>query len=77
MYLVERYVPSVGPSELTSAAARLDQLCDDEVRHVTTVVLGEDTCISHIEAPDQAAVQSLNERAGFSFDRIVEVARLR
>jgi hypothetical protein len=78
VYLVERYVPSVERSELISAAARLDDLSGDGVRHVTTVVIvADETCLSLIEAPNAAAVESLNERAGFPFDRIVEVSRLR
>lgn len=78
VYLVERYVPSLERSALTAAAARLDDLSDDSVRHVTTLIItDEDSCISIIEAPDAESVGSLNERAGFAFDRIVEVSRIR
>ena len=77
VFLVERYVPSVERSELTSASTRLSDVCGGDVRHVTTLVIETDeTCLSLIEAPDAAAVECLNERAGFPFDRIVEVARL-
>ena len=78
VYLVERYVPSLERAELSAAASRLDDLSAGDVHHVTTVIISdEDTCISIIEAPDPAAVESLNERAGFAFDRIVEVTRIR
>ncbi|HYV01620.1 MAG TPA: nickel-binding protein [Actinomycetota bacterium] len=78
LYLVERYVPSVDRSTLRAATERLDDLSDDDVPHVATVIVtAEETCLSLIEAPDTAAVESLNQRAGFPFDRIVEVAGLR
>ena len=78
VYLVERYVPSLDRRELRLAASRLDEFSAADVHHVTTVIIsGEDTCISIIEAPDPAAVEALNERAGFAFDRIVEVMRIR
>jgi hypothetical protein len=78
LYLVERYVPSIDRSTLNAATERLDDLSGGDVRHVATVVVTEEeTCLSLIEAPDAEAVESLNRRAGFPFDRIVEVARLR
>ena len=78
VFLVERYVPSIEEAALLVAVAKLDDLSDDLVHHVTTVIIsGEDTCISIIEAPDTVAVESLNERAGFAFDRIVEVSVIR
>ncbi len=74
-YLVERYVPSITPKEVASAAARLGGGSGDGVCHMWTVLIpGEDTCLSLFEAPDAGAVEAANERAGFPLDRIVETS---
>jgi hypothetical protein len=56
------------------ATRRLVDLADDVTRHLFTVLLPEEeTCLSVFEAADRAAVEAVNERAGFDLDRIVEV----
>lgn len=76
-YLVERYVPSMTEAELASAMARIDELPDDDVRHLWTVLVrDEDTCLSVFEGPDAAAVEEANVRARFPLDRVVEVTRV-
>jgi hypothetical protein len=73
-YLVERYVPSMTAAELAAAVVRLGELPTAEVRHVWTVLVGdEDTCLSVFEATDAAAVEDANARADFHFDRVVAV----
>ncbi len=76
-YLVERYVPSMTAAELAAAMARIDELPDDDVRHLWTVLVrDEDTCLSVFEGPDAAAVEEANARARFPLDRVVEVTRV-
>jgi hypothetical protein len=72
-FLVERYVPSMSEAEVARAAARLSEAAGDEVRHLyTLLVLEEETCLSLFEAPDTGAVETVNARADFQVDRIVE-----
>jgi hypothetical protein len=73
-YLVERYVPSMTDRDLAAALSRIDQLPGGRVRHLWTVlILGEDTCLSVFEATDPTAVEAANTKAGFHFDRVIEV----
>lgn len=73
-FLVERYVPSMTPAAIASAAQRLDDSTDDAARHVCTLLVAEEeTCLSVFEASDEDAVRAANERARFLIDRIVEV----
>lgn len=72
-YLVERYVPSMPAAEIHAAIARID-VPQDRVRHLWTILVrDEDTCLSVFEASDVEAVVRANGRAGFPFDRVVEV----
>jgi len=72
-YLVERYVPSMPAADIYAALARIDAP-HDRVRHLWTILVrAEDTCLSVFEASDVEAVVQATARAGFPFDRIVEV----
>jgi hypothetical protein len=73
-YLVERYVPSIDPSEVDAASARLHRTTQDGARHLATVLIpDEETCLSLFEAPGEASVAAANSRVGFEVDRIIEV----
>ena len=75
-YLVERYVPSMASADLQAAIARID-VPHAAVRHLWTILVRpEDTCLSVFEAPNLEAVIQANTRAGFEFDRVVEVTPL-
>lgn len=72
-YLVERYVPSMPVADIHAAIARIN-VPKAQVRHVWTILVrAEDTCLSVFEASDVEAVVHANARAGFPFDRVVEV----
>ena len=73
-FLVERYVPSTSAADVDAATARLDRMTDGRTRHLGTLLIpDEETCLSLFEAPEPAAVEIVNGRAGFVFHRIVEV----
>jgi len=77
VYLVERYVPSMTASEVSSAASRLAEAGADDVRHLCTMLIpGEDTCLSLFEAHDASAVEAVNAEARFPLDRIVEASMM-
>ncbi len=72
-YLVERYVPSMPADEIHAAIARIE-VPHAQVRHLWTILVrAEDTCLSVFEAPHVEAVVQATARAGFPFDRVVEV----
>ena len=72
-YLVERYVPSMPAADIHAAIARIS-VPHAQVRHLWTILVrAEDTCLSVFEASDAEAVVQANVRAGFPFDRVVEV----
>jgi hypothetical protein len=73
-FLVERYTPLMDTASIEAASRRLDQAGDGATRHVCTVlIVGEEICLSVFEAPDDRAVEEINDRARFGHDRIVEV----
>jgi hypothetical protein len=74
-FLAERYVPSMDAEAVAGAIVRIDEAAGDgPVRHVLSVlVLGEDTCLTILEAPDDGAIGRVTDRAGFRPDRVVEV----
>lgn len=76
LYLVERYVPSLGPEQVAVAVARLTTLEAPEASHLWTVLIpSEDTCLSLFAAASAEAVEQINRRADFAFTRtIVAVA---
>ena len=72
-YLVERYVPSMPAADIHAALARIN-VPQAQVRHLWTIlVTAEDTCLSVFEASDVEAIVQATARAGFPFDRVVEV----
>ena len=72
-YLVERYVPSMAAADIHAAIARIN-VPQAQVRHLWTILVrAEDTCLSVFEASDVEAVVQATNRAGFPFDRVVEV----
>lgn len=73
-FLVERYLPSVGPTEVAAAIQRLRDLPRAPARHLFTVlVVGEEIGLSCFAAPDRGSVVRTNNDVAFPFDRIVEV----
>jgi len=78
-YLVERYVPPTTAGELVVSTARVADMCRDTdadgdgVAYLYSAYLPtEDTCFCLFGAASAAAVRALNERAGFTFDRITD-----
>jgi hypothetical protein len=77
-YIVERYLPGLDREELLRSLERLKKVSADlrregmQVRYLgSTIVLQDEACYCHFEAPSEAAVAEANRRAGLSFDRIV------
>jgi len=65
-------------ADIHAAIARIDlpgaEGPQARVRHVWTILVrAEDTCLSVFEASDVEAVVQATARAGFPFDRVVEV----
>lgn len=75
-YLVERYLPSLGPDQVATAVDRLSAVGSHDVSHLWTVLIpGEDTCLSLFAAASAEDVEEANRRADFAFTRtIVAVA---
>ena len=72
-YLVERYVPSMPAADIHAAIKRIN-VPQAQARHLWTILIrAEDTCLSVFEASDVEAVVQATARAGFPFDRVVEV----
>jgi hypothetical protein len=72
-YLVERYLPGMRADELCAVLARLAAATTGTaVRYIGSTILVEDeACFCHFEAPSVAAVAEVNRRAGITVDRIV------
>ena len=77
-YLVERYLPSMGVSEIEAAVGRLaleEGSGASDARHLwTTFIAVEETCLSMFEAASADAVVLANRQADFPFDRVVEAS---
>lgn len=78
-YLAERYWPGVTSERLLEALARGRRVIEEmhnegtQVREIScTLIPGEEVVFSVYEAPSQAAVRQLSERAGIPVSRIVE-----
>ena len=78
LFVVERYVS--GPAEerlaaISSALRKAErELAADgmTVRYVQSILLnGEESCLCLFEAPSEAEVRTINERAGLAYLRIV------
>lgn len=78
VYIVERYLPGLVPSDLARALHRLKRVTEElrsegtAVRHLGSTIVPEDeACFCHFDAPSEAVVAEVNLRAGLRFDRIV------
>jgi Nickel responsive protein SCO4226-like len=72
-YLVERYLPGMSEEALRSSLERLaPATTGTAVRYIGSTILVEDeACFCHFEAPSAKAVAEVNGRAGLPLDRIV------
>ena len=75
VYIVERYVPGLARSDLLRGLIELTKASEGEdaatARYLgSTIVLADESCFCHFEAPSVAAVAEANHRAGLPFDRI-------
>jgi hypothetical protein len=72
-YLVERYLPGMSEEALRGALERLaPATIGTAVRYIgSTVIVEDEACLCHFEAPSAEAVAEVNGRAGIPFDRIV------
>jgi hypothetical protein len=77
-YVVELYQPSSAADGVRGAAERLAgsaaQLTRDgvPVRYLDTIFLpGDETCLHVLEAPHEAGVRAVAERAAIEVDRVV------
>jgi Protein of unknown function (DUF4242) len=78
VYVVERYLPGLLRSDLLRTLAELERATEElrvegsVVRYLgSTIVIGDEACFCHFEAPSEVAVAETNRRAGVAFDRIV------
>lgn len=83
VYVVERYLPGLVPSELERMLDRLTRAAEGlvreglAVRHLGSTIVPEDeACYCQFEAPSKAAVAETNRRADAPFDRIVAAVSL-
>ena len=77
-YVVELYRPSTGAETLRGAADRLADSAlaltgeGTPVRYLDTIFLpGDETCLHVFEAPCEADVRAVTERAAVEADRVV------
>jgi hypothetical protein len=77
-YVVELYRPSTGAETLRGTAARLADSAVEltgqgtPVRYLDTIFLpGDETCLHLLEAPCEADVRTVAERAAIEVDRVV------
>jgi hypothetical protein len=77
-FLVERYLPGMSEEALRGALARLAPATSGTaVRYICSTILVEDeSCFCHFEAPSAAAVAEVNQRANMPLDRIVPALRV-
>ncbi|HXF97831.1 MAG TPA: nickel-binding protein [Gaiellaceae bacterium] len=73
VYVVERYLPGMRRAALERKLERLGRLTrGTPVRYLgSTIVLEDEACFCHFEAPSEEAVAEANRRAGLPFSRIV------
>lgn len=81
LFLVERYVAGPGEERLAGISSRLRKAANElaaegvDVRYLQSILLrGEESCLCLFEAPTEAEVRMLNERAGLAYLRIVAAA---
>jgi Nickel responsive protein SCO4226-like len=72
-FLVERYLPGLSEEALRGDLARLAPATSGTaVRYIcSTIVVEDESCLCHFEAPSAAAVAEVNQRANMPLDRIV------
>lgn len=83
-FLVERYWPGIDEPKARTVLSSLERAARDMTRdgtpveHVVSILMPADQVVfSLIEAPDEAAVRSVNERADIPTDRIAAAIALR
>lgn len=83
VYLVERYLSPTAAEGLPAATARVAKLCadvdhsDGAVHYLYSAYLPtEDTCFCLFRASSGDAVRTVNNLAGFAFDRITDALLL-
>ena len=83
-YLVERYWPGIDEPKARTVLSKLERVARDmtrdgtPVQHVVSILMpGDQVVFSLIEAADEAAVRSVNERADIPTDRIAAAIALR
>ena len=78
-FLVERYLPGMSEDALRDWLGRLvPATAGTSVRYISSTILVEDeACLCHFEAPSAAAVAEVNGRAGVPLDRIVPAQRVK
>jgi hypothetical protein len=72
-FVVERYLPGMSEEALRRALKRLAPATrGTAVRYIGSTILVEDeACFCHFEAPSAAEVAEVNQRAEMPLDRIV------
>jgi hypothetical protein len=78
LYMVERYVAGPPDERLAGISSRLRKAATEldadgiEVRYLQSILLNdEESCLCLFEAPSEAEVRMINERAGLAYLRIV------
>jgi hypothetical protein len=78
IYVVERYLPGLAPSELARSLERLEHetvAIRGEgifVRYLgSTIIPSDEFCLCQFEGPSEAAVAEVNRRADITFDRVL------
>jgi hypothetical protein len=82
-FLVERYLPGAKPATVRAGVARVQQMLgtpsgeDLGIRYLgCTFLPDEETVLCRFEAPSPEALELLNRRARFRYDRIVAAEEL-
>jgi hypothetical protein len=78
VYVVERYLPGMVAADIVSALDQVERTAAkmrDEgtpIRYLgSTIVSQDEACLCQFDAPSEAVVVDLNQRAGLRVDRIV------
>lgn len=72
-FVVERYLPGMSEDALRVELARLaEATAGTAVRYMgSTILLADEACFCHFEAPSAAVVGEVNDRARVPVDRII------
>jgi hypothetical protein len=78
VYVVERYLPGMVAADIVSALDQVERTAAkmrDEGTPIhylgSTIVSQDEACLCQFDAPSEAVVVDLNQRAGLRVDRIV------